>query len=959
MQKIFTKFFPPSKIAQLVQEINNFGQLEGENLAEAWDRFHELLQKCPHHRLTRWMQVHTFYNGLRNATRTMIDASAGGALMKKTTDQAYEILEDAATNTNQWPREKVTPVKAVGGIDNEVLNNLVNHVAQLTKQLNRQQGTTNSIQTNPWELCEFCGGQHNSTECQSGNSTVEQAQCVLRFNQNQSQQQGPYGGNRYQNENQGQWWRNNQNQNSQNNQGYGWRNNQNNTPSNGTSEPPSEKKIDLKKALTQMLTSHPAFMNETKENMQQQATQLNSQAAQLRSLETQLGQMANLLTERQPGSLPSNSEVNPRRDGNEHVKAVMLRSGKELEIQPQTLVVEQLETERFIQLEQKDDADKERPQEKQSAENSTEAKASLPVPYPQHLKKHKLDKQFTKFMGVFKKLHINIPFADALEQMPSYVKFMKDILSQKRRLADFETINLTEEYSAILQRKLPQKLKDPGSFTIPCTIGNAIFERALCDLGASINLMPLSIFKCLGLGKTRPTTVTLPLADRSLKHPRGIIEDVLVKVDKFIFPADFIVLDMEEDKEIPIILGRPFLATGRAMIDVQRGELKLRVQEDEVKLNVFEAVRHPAESDTCFIVEIVEAIVSSQSGLTDPLETSLVENEFENLSEEAEEYVKWMDSFGHNRRRYFESLGEGAKTPVSSVEQPPKMEQKPLPSHLKYAYLGVESTLPVVISASLSALEEEKLLRVLREHKHALGWSLADLKGIRLSMCMHRILLEDGHKPSVEAHRRLNPTMKEVVRKEVLKWLDTGVIYPISDSAWVSPVQVVPKKGGTTVIRTENNILLPSRTVTRWRICIDYRKLNKATRKDHFPLPFLDQMLDRLAGHEYYCFLDGYSGYNQISTAPEDQEKTTFTCPYGTFAFRRMPFGLCNAPGTFQRCMMAIFSDMVERTIEIFMDDFSIMGNSFDNCLENLRTVLARCEETNLVLNWEKCHFMV
>ena len=173
VQKFLTKIFPPSKIAQLVQEINTFGQLEGENLAEAWDRFHELLRKCPHHRLTRWMQVHTFYNGLRNATRTMIDASAGGALMKKTTDQAYEILEDTATNTNQWPREKTTHVKAMGGTDNEVLNNLVNHVAQLTKQLTGQQGTANAIQTNPWELCEFCGGQHNSTKCQSGNQTVE------------------------------------------------------------------------------------------------------------------------------------------------------------------------------------------------------------------------------------------------------------------------------------------------------------------------------------------------------------------------------------------------------------------------------------------------------------------------------------------------------------------------------------------------------------------------------------------------------------------------------------------------------------------------------------------------------------------------------------------------------------------------------------------------------------------
>ena len=161
------------------------------------------------------------------------------------------------------------------------------------------------------------------------------------------------------------------------------------------------------------------------------------------------------------------------------------------------------------------------------------------------------------------------------------------------------------------------------------------------------------------------------------------------------------------------------------------------------------------------------------------------------------------------------------------------------------------------------------------------------------------------------------------------------------------------------MIRTESNKLLPSRTVIGWRICVDYQKLNKATRKYHFSLPFLDQMLDRLAGHEYYCFLNGYSGYNHITISLEDQEKTTFTCPYGTFSFRRMPFGLCNAPGTFQRYMMAIFSDMVETTIEVFMDDFSVLGKYFDNCLENLRQALIRCEESNLVMNWKKCHFMV
>ena len=225
--------------------------------------------------------------------------------------------------------------------------------------------------------------------------------------------------------------------------------------------------------------------------------------------------------------------------------------------------------------------------------------------------------------------------------------------------------------------------------------------------------------------------------------------------------------------------------------------------------------------------------------------------------------------------------------------------------------------------------------------------------------CQHKILLEDEFKPSVQPQRRLNPKMKEVVKKEIIKWLDAGIIFPISDSTWVSPVQCVPKKGGMTVVANEENELIPTRTVVGWRICIDYRKLNQSTRNYHFPLPFIDQMLDRLAGKQYYCFLDGYSGYNQIPIDPRDQEKTTFTCPYGTFAFARMPFGPCNAPGTFQRCMMAIFSDMIENGMEVFMDDFSVHGDSFDECLENLKKVLQRCEDAKLVLNWEKCHFMV
>ena len=166
--------------------------------------------------------------------------------------------------------------------------------------------------------------------------------------------------------------------------------------------------------------------------------------------------------------------------------------------------------------------------------------------------------------------------------------------------------------------------------------------------------------------------------------------------------------------------------------------------------------------------------------------------------------------------------------------------------------------------------------------------------------------------------------MKEVVKKEVLKWLNAGFIYAISNSPWVSPVHIAPKKGGFIVIKNEKNELIPTRTVTRWGVCIDYRKLNTTTRKNHYLLPFIDKMLDRLVGHPCFYFLDGYSCYNQIAIAPEDKEKTTFKCPYGTFSFRRMPFGLCIAPATFQRCMMSMFSDLEEEAMEIFMDDFSI-----------------------------------
>ncbi|KAM2449745.1 hypothetical protein PS1_019816 [Malus domestica] len=330
-------------------------------------------------------------------------------------------------------------------------------------------------------------------------------------------------------------------------------------------------------------------------------------------------------------------------------------------------------------------------------------------------------------------------------------------------------------------------------------------------------------------------------------------------------------------------------------------------------------------------------------------------------SEDIIEMVAALESLPSQIGKFLDPIlsSVSANKMLPSVVQPPTLELKPLPSHFRYVFLGKDETLPVIISSSLTAQEESKLVRMLKEYKTAIGWTLADIKGISPTTCMHCILLEEGSKTSREAQRRLNPPMMAVVKKEIIKLLDCGVVYPISDSRWVSPVQCVPKKSGVTVVANAENELVPQCIQTGWRVCIDYRKLNATTRNDHFPLPFIDQMLERLAGYAFYCFLDGYSGYNQIVIAPEDQEKTTFTCPFGTFAYRRMPFGLCNAPATFQRCMMSIFSDYLEKIIEVFMDDFSVFGDSFDGCLHNLSLIFKRCVETNLVLNWEKCHFMV
>ncbi|XP_075079810.1 uncharacterized protein LOC107765183 [Nicotiana tabacum] len=361
-----------------------------------------------------------------------------------------------------------------------------------------------------------------------------------------------------------------------------------------------------------------------------------------------------------------------------------------------------------------------------------------------------------KKSNMLKQIHLNIPLMDML---PKYAKYIKDIMANKRKLTEFETVTLTEECTSRIQHKLPQKLKDPGSFTIPVRIGEIDVGRALCDLAASINLMLLLMFKQLGFGAPGPTMMMLQLAARSYIYPEGVIEDVLLQIGKFIFPAYFIIVDYEADVLVPIILGRPLLATGDSILKVWEGKMILRVDNEEAVFNVYRDIqlpRHYEDLSMISVVEINKPAVDPSAFIDDALEKALMLFNHLELEEEAEEMLQILD--------------------------------------------------------------EEKLLRVLREHKHAIGWTMSDIK---------------------------------------------------------------------------------------------------------------------------------------IVVASEDQEKTTFTCPYGTYVFKRMLFGLCNAHATFQRCMMAIFTDMLELFVDVFMDDFSVFGPSSDECLTNLAKVLARLLEKDVPFKFD------
>ncbi|XP_070042993.1 uncharacterized protein [Nicotiana tomentosiformis] len=458
-----------------------------------------------------------------------------------------------------------------------------------------------------------------------------------------------------------------------------------------------------------------------------------------RNLERQMGQLVSNQNTRPAGALPSDTEKNPQ------VNKATLRNGRELKEVPKKRKDKPIYEGELIPKatheSRKDDA------------SSEPVNAARPPPsFPQRLQKKNDDRIFNKFLSMLSQVQLNILLVDILREITKYAKYIKDIVAHNRILTEFETVTLTEECTSRVQNKLPQKLKDPKSFTIPVRIDNIDVGRDLCDLGASINLMPLSLFKQLGLGAPRPITVMLQLTNRSIAYPEGEIKDVLLQIGKFIFPADFIILDYEADEQVSIILGRPLLSIGDAIINVREEKMIRRVENEEVVFNVYKAIqlpRHYEELSMISVVEVDEQLIDTSVYLDDSLEKSLMLFDNLEIDDEVEEVMHILDAscaYMHGLNPFEPLNRPSGPPPKLSIEESPKLELKPLPPHIQYAYLGGSDTLPAIISSDLSKLQEEKLLRV-------------------LPFCMHKILMEEGHKPSVEKQCRLNPIMKEMVEK--------------------------------------------------------------------------------------------------------------------------------------------------------------------------------------------------
>ena len=609
------KFFSAHKTNILKRQIYTFAAHDGEKFYQCWERFMETISACPHHGFDTWMLVNHFYCGMSPAMRQLLETMCGGDFLSKHPDEAIDFLNYVAETSNGWDEPNLRemerfrpPVNQRGGmyaLTDEMemkarLSTLARKVEELEgKQLHEVHAVTdNPSQSN---VCtNFQSPAHPTEQC-SMTPTVKDlmSECANTVGQLKPQQSNAPYGNTY-NSN----WRNHPN--------LAWRPNpppyvppgakpQFGSPSQSQQPPPSSPReqaiLNLSKVVGNFVEEQKGINVQLAQRIDTVENTLNKKIDGLESnlnqkmdnLQYSITKINKLLEVQERGRFPSQTLPNSKGihevgSGMDKVKSIItLRSGKQVD-QPMPKPVEESRQGEEMQ-----------PEHILLEEDSM--KYRIPPPFPQALRGKKKATQQAGNLEVLRQVKVNIPLLDLIKQVPTYAKFLKDLCTIKKGLGIEKKAFLTEQVSAIIQSKYPIKYKDPGSPTIPVNIGGNSIDKSLLDLRASVNLMPYSVYMQLGLGELKPTHITLSLADRSVKIPKGIVEDVLVKIDKFYYPVDFVVLDTEpsssEPSHVPIILGRPFLATANAIINCRNGIMQLTFGNMTLELNIFHLNNKP------------------------------------------------------------------------------------------------------------------------------------------------------------------------------------------------------------------------------------------------------------------------------------------------------------------------------------------------------------------------------
>ncbi|KAJ1700940.1 hypothetical protein LUZ63_000719 [Rhynchospora breviuscula] len=840
-QTFLDRYFPADRSDAIRRELNNFAQKEEESMRDAWERFRDLENSCPHHGIQEWMLIKSFYGGLYDNIKINIDSLSGGAFKRLDASQGRDLLDYCARNYMWYPM----PTHRRPSSSKHQVHEITTKDARIA-ELEAELATYQSVQGTHLNSnnCGACGEEgHTSIDCplaKTGNGGHEinsinnEPSYFPRhiFSRSYSLSDGEQA--EWKNMNHPKYY------NNVTNRPYVPRNQYKNTNpptllknaqfNNNSRDQPFPKKSvynrdGIPPVVQDFMHEHDKFNQILVEGMEE----LKTNSGTLSRLE----QMMESHYSRQQGKLPSQPEVNP----NAQCKALhTLRSGTQYNDPPMPSGAETHATNMGERTGEQEDpaleqvlpfpplegavdamgpqsgapaAEKAQPEplfrseihtfrsemkgpdgEKVVSEKTKKGKSipevpyQPPVPFPRRLTREKEDIQFRHFWELLREVHITISFSDVFTKVPIYAKFLKELCTGKRFLEELKTIQL---------------------------------------------------------------------ADSSKRLPMGEIKDVPLQVGKFLVTGDFVVMDMEEDREVPIILGRPFLRTAGVMMDARDGTILVRVGGETLRFSIEQAMKCPSPiNNSCFMIEEIEPTVeesledqyeivlnSYQKFLSDVQEAIGVEETMEELKYDQNSDETPLSGPISDRNppisdrnlsleeiRAVAAKDFGPKSAISVRNEAPQVELKPLPATLRYEFLGPDQTFPVIVNSGLDADQTERLLVELRAHKGAIGYSIDDLKGIDPSICTHRILLEEGHKPSIEGQRRLNPNLKEVVKKEILKLLDAGIIYPISDSKWVSPVHVVPKKGGTTVVKNEKDEMIQTRMkceevnlVLNWEKC--------------------------------------------------------------------------------------------------------------------------------------------